>query len=98
MGSARPDRPESAGEDRAGRLRSGPRAQSPPGPGRPGGWWNGTWRRFGRRRTRRRAQVPEEGQPHGEAVLLEVVDVGRFEQLEEDLLAAFGQAIDVLLA
>src|SRR6266498_3733839 len=43
-------------------------------------------------------QVTEEGQAHREAVLLEVMDVGGFEQLEEELLAALGQPVDVLLA
>jgi hypothetical protein len=44
-----------------------------------------------------RAQVAEEGESQGEPVLLEIVHLGRLEQLLEQPLAAGCQAVHVLL-
>jgi hypothetical protein len=45
-----------------------------------------------------RPQVAEEGQSHGEPVLLQLVAVGRLQELVEQPVALVGQPVDVLLA
>src|SRR4029453_7889639 len=43
-------------------------------------------------------QVAEEGQPHGEPVLLQVVALGRLQEAVEQAVAVIGEPVDVLLA